>query len=147
VDEFYRERERSGYITLVTKSIDVAILATCQDIYDEWYPCLQRQLKKLQSESARIIANRYGVTKLPIITTRMWNRDYAHLRPQPSSRPKTDIVENKASDKQAYGAFLNKCSFYIEAAPSRSETLRIAMEIDIEKSAIRTFRRRNFGHS
>jgi hypothetical protein len=147
VDEFQVPRERSGYITLVTKSIDVAILATCQEVYDEAYFCLQRQLKKLKTEPACVIADRYGVTKLPTVATRMWHRNYAYSRLQPSPRPKTDVIEYEAADKQAYWAFLNKCSFYTEAGSNRSQTLLIAMEIDIVESADHTFHRSNFRHS
>jgi hypothetical protein len=147
VDEFPVPRERSGYITLFIKSIDVAILATCQEVYDEAYPCLQRQLKKLKTEPARVIADRYGVTKLPTIATRMWHRNYAYSQLQPSPNPKTDVIEYEAADKQAYWAFLNKCSFYTEAGSNRSQTLLIAMVIDIVESADHTFHRTNFRHS
>jgi hypothetical protein len=135
------------YITLFIKSIDVAILATCQEVYDEAYPCLQRQLKKLKTEPARVIADRYGVTKLPTIATRMWHRNYAYSQLQPSPNPKTDVIEYEAADKQAYWAFLNKCSFYTEAGSNRSQTLLIAMVIDIVESADHTFHRTNFRHS
>jgi hypothetical protein len=121
---------RFAYITLIAKSIDIAILATCQGIYNEAYPILQRQMRTLQTEPVRLIAEGDSFRTIPKIARRVWYRDINHIRLLPSPSQGRDTIEYSASNAQALNAFLDKFPFNAKQPSTRSQALLIAFDAE-----------------